>query len=281
MDAQVPRTKLTLVAGSIADDLSCVALADAVQALEELREPKQVRLIGGQMVSLLAARWDLGARFYRETKDVDVGIHKLALNDGSVVARLEGRGYEKRAGNRFGRTLDDLDIKVSKRAGEPDLVAMIDLLIPSYTSRIQDSVPAGGIVTTEVPGLAAALQRDPVRLELDVVRLNKAQLSIHVLLPDEASALILKTLAWDIRHKDTDAADIWRCLEVADAAGVQPSAFESDDGQKVRALLGQEFAQAAGAVMKNIRAYYQLSPDETTRRRTRIRALLGRVFGSG
>ena len=39
MDTQVPRTKLTLVAGSVADDLGYVSLADAVQALEELREP--------------------------------------------------------------------------------------------------------------------------------------------------------------------------------------------------------------------------------------------------
>lgn len=153
MDAQVPRTNLTLVAGSVADDLSYVALADAVQALEKLREPEHCRLIGGQ--------------------------------------------------------------------------------------------------------------------------------SFSVLIPDDVSALILKTLAWDIRYKDTDAADIWRCLEIAYAAGVQPSAFESDDGRMVRALLQQEFAQDDGAVMKNIREYYQLPQDATTRRRTRIRALIGRVFGSG
>lgn len=38
-------------------------------------------------------------------------------------------------------------------------------------------------------------------LDLEVVRLNGKHASLSILVPDEPAALILKVLAWDIRHK--------------------------------------------------------------------------------
>ncbi len=43
--------------------------------------------------------------------------------------------------------------------------------------------------------------------------------------PDEVAALVLKAFATRVRSKATDVVDLWRCLEVALAAGVQPSDF--------------------------------------------------------
>jgi len=190
MGSEVPKPHLRLRAGSVADELSYIALADLSDALGAVQKPEHCRLIGGHMVTLLANRWDLGAGLFRETKYADVGVHKVALVSGEVVSRLQARGYEQKAGNRFGRTPEDLDIDVSNHEEAPALVAMIDLLIPSYDSRIRDSVPVGDIVTTEVPGLANALARDPVVLALDVVRLNGDCMNFSVLVPDESSALI-------------------------------------------------------------------------------------------
>lgn len=280
MDAELPRRHLRLHAGSLAEDLGYVALADLADALRVVRQPEHYRLIGGHMVTLLAARWDLGRKLFRETKDADVGAYKVALVGGEVVARLRDMGYEQIAGNRFGRLVTDLDIEVPGSADGPDQMAVIDLLIAGRDSRKRDSVRVGGIVTTEVPGLATALARESVELELEVVRLNGEHASFAILVPDEAAALILKALAWDVRHGDRDAADIWRCLEITNAAGVRPAAFETDDGRKVRDLLRHEFVVSEGEAMKAVRRYYGLSKEETTRRRTRIRALITRVLGT-
>ncbi|MGF1617992.1 MAG: hypothetical protein ACFCU2_09350 [Acidimicrobiia bacterium] len=54
-----PLNKISLRATSLADDLGFVALADLATALESDDEVPY-RVIGGQMVMVLAARWGLG-----------------------------------------------------------------------------------------------------------------------------------------------------------------------------------------------------------------------------
>ena len=54
------------------------------------------------------------------------------------------------------------------------------------------------------------------------------------------SALVLKAQATRIRSKDTDVADIWRCLEIAFAAGVGPEDFaggvRAESAELIRSL---------------------------------------------
>lgn len=72
MAAGAPLSRLVLAAASVADDLGYVALHDVSQALGDVAT--EYRIIGGHMVTMLAARWQLGAELHRETRDVDLGV---------------------------------------------------------------------------------------------------------------------------------------------------------------------------------------------------------------
>jgi hypothetical protein len=85
MAADPPLSHLVLAAASVADDLGFVALADLRTALGE--ETGDYRIIGGHMVTTLAARWQLGAGLYRETGDADLGISPVVVRDRDVVGR--------------------------------------------------------------------------------------------------------------------------------------------------------------------------------------------------
>jgi len=99
MAAGTPLSTLALGATSVADDLGYVALYDLAVALEGVTA--DYRVIGGHMVTMLAARWQLGASLYRETGDVDLGIPPVVVRDQRVVSRLKRIHYLQVAGNRF------------------------------------------------------------------------------------------------------------------------------------------------------------------------------------
>jgi hypothetical protein len=65
MAVGTPLTRIALGATSVAEDLGYVALADLARALGGITE--DYRVIGGHMVTVLAARWQLGHDLYRET----------------------------------------------------------------------------------------------------------------------------------------------------------------------------------------------------------------------
>jgi hypothetical protein len=67
--------------------------------------------------------------------------------------------------------------------------------------------------------------RAPVKLALDLRRLNGDALSVSLLFPDEISALTLKAFATRVRMKPTDIVDVWRCLEICLAAGADFTDF--------------------------------------------------------
>ncbi len=106
MASSTPLTSLTLGAGSVTDDLGYVALSDLASALEDIAADS--RVIGGHMVTMLAARWQLGADLYRETGDVDLGIPPIVAREQHVVSRLKDIKYKQVAGNRFARELADI-----------------------------------------------------------------------------------------------------------------------------------------------------------------------------
>ena len=98
MAAGTPLTRLTLGAASVTDDLGYVALSDPARALGDIAA--DCRVIGGHMVTVLAARWRLGHELYRETGDVDLGITPIVARDHHVVGRLKDLDYTQVAGNR-------------------------------------------------------------------------------------------------------------------------------------------------------------------------------------
>jgi hypothetical protein len=278
MAAEPPLSRLVLGASSVAEDLGYVALADLGRALGT-GAGTNYRVIGGHMVTALVVRWRLGADLYRETGDTDLGVPPVVVRDQRIIERLGELGYERVAGNRFARTLHDVPVRVAGDRDEPQR-ATIDVLIPAYTSRARnDRRVSDNLVTTEVLGLSTALKRPAVLLDLELHRLNGERRGVEIAFPDEVAALVLKGFATRVRNKATDVVDVWRCLEVAFAAGVGPdefalgvpaeaaahirTLFERRDGPGMRALLGEQGLSAAGA-------------DE---RYTRVRALIARVLG--
>lgn len=171
MAVGTPLTRITLGAASVADDLGYVALADLARALRGITE--DYRVIGGHMVTVLAARWQLGHGLYRETGDVDFGIPPIVARDFNLVSRLKDLNYKQVAGNRFARGLSDIPVGMKERGDSGDPEALIDVLVPAYTSRPRENVQVGeDLFATEVPGLLQALARPPVTIVLELRRLN-------------------------------------------------------------------------------------------------------------
>jgi hypothetical protein len=279
MDTGTPLTRLTLAAASVTDDLGYVALNDLAHALGNVTD--DYRVIGGHMVTVLAARWQLDHELYRETGDVDLGVPPIVVRDHNIVSRLKDLNYLQVAGNRFARGLSDIPAGVSKKDGSKDPEAYIDVLVPAYTSRARENVQVGeDLFTTEVPGLQLALARPPAIIALELRRLNGETLQCELPFADEVSALVLKAFATTVRSKDTDIADIWRCLEIAFAAGVGPENFASgvraESAKVIRALFGTLHDAPIAAFASGQR----LAAEAADIRLTRIRALITQVLGS-
>lgn len=276
MAAEAPLSRLVLGAASVADDLGHVALSDLAVALAS--EGTGYRIIGGHMVTALVARWRLGADLHRETGDTDLGVAPVIVRDQDLIDRLRDAGYEKIEGNRFARTMTDVPVEVTG-ASHPPRRAIIDVLVPAYTSRARQSRRiSDDLVTTEVLGLATALNRPPVMLDLELHRLNGERLEASLAFPDEVGAVILKAFATRVRTKDTDVVDVWRCLEVALAAGVVPDAFGEGDAAKAAVIVRALFDRRDGAGMNALQNHQQLSGVAADERFTRLRALIERTL---
>lgn len=275
MAADPPLNHLVLAATSVADDVGFVALADLATTVGGGQT--HYRVIGGHMVTALAARWGLGADLHRETGDTDLGVPPFVVEDHDIVGRLRDLGYHSIAGNRFARQLGDIPAGLGTNGGDLP-AATIDVLIPAYTSRARQSRRVGDdLVTTEVPGLALALQRPPVELDLEMHRLNDSVVRTRIAFPDEVSALILKGHARTVRSKPTDIVDLWRCLEIGLAAGLSPGDFNFEEGQQSVDILQRLFEHRDGVGMTDLITEQRLSERGATTRFTRIRALLDRV----
>ncbi|MAT04263.1 MAG: hypothetical protein CL424_04370 [Acidimicrobiaceae bacterium] len=265
---------VVLRSGSLAEDGGFVALADVA----EVARGVNYRLIGDHMVQLLAARWNLDAELFRLTGDADLGVPPIAVQKPTLVDALLDRGYERSDGNRFGRTLATGSSGPNASAGAR---AVVDVLVPAYSSRTRSNVRfADHLVTTEVPGLAFALRREPVVLSLELHRLGGEVFEIDVTVPDEVSALALKTLATTVRQKSTDFSDIWRCLEICFAAGLGPDSFsDHDDIVRSVELVTSLFADLDGVGMRMVVEDRRLNEQAAAALHTRIRALSARLFG--
>lgn len=274
MDPRPPLSQLVLPATSVADDLGFVALADMATAAAEC----EYRLIGGHMLTMLVARWQLGAEMYRETLDTDLGIPPTVAADPAVVDNLLALQYEQTAGDRFERKVSDLAQAVPDR----EATAVIDVLVPSYTSRARKNRRHGDrLVVTEALGLATALQRPAIEMSVVMHRLDGEILEAELLVPDEVSALTLKAFATTVRSKSTDVVDIWRCLEVAYAAGVRSGEFDRGEPLEAASIVRLLFRNRQGHGIRALTDQMKLSSEGADARFTRLRALIDRVLGPG
>jgi hypothetical protein len=190
------------------------------------------------------------------------------------------QGYQRTAGNRFARIVDDIPVELTG-ISQPEREAIIDILVPAYTSRPRQNLKFGNhLVTTEVPGLAFALNRGPTEMSLELHRLNGQTLDIMLAFPDEVGALVLKSLASAVRSRPTDVVDIWRCLEVAFAAGLGPSDFREGIPAEGAAIVRSMFASRDGQGMTALVSQQRMSGPSADARFTRLRALITRVLGS-
>lgn len=277
MASSAPLSSLTLGATSVTDDLGYVALSDLARALGDIAE--DYRVIGGHMVTMLVARWQLGPSLHRETGDVDLGIPPVVARDQHLVDRLKDLKYEQVAGNRFARKLADIPAGMMGENSSGSQETFIDVLIPAYTSRAHENVRVGdGLFTTEVLGLQLALARPAVTMALTLHRLNGQALQCELPFADELSALVLKSLATKVRFKDTDVADIWRCLEVAVAAGLVPADFERGVRADAAGIIRTLFTARHGSAMTALAREQHLSDGAADQRFTRVQALIAQVL---
>jgi hypothetical protein len=158
--------------------------------------------------------------------------------------------------------------------------AYIDVLVPAYTSRARNNKRIGNsLVLTEAHGLADALLRPPIQLELEMHRLNGEVLRADLSFADEVSALVLKASTTQIRSKDTDIVDIWRCLEICNAAQIGPDSFLAGAPAEAADVVRALFSSREGAGIAAIASSQNLSVQAADIRYTRISALVERTFG--
>jgi hypothetical protein len=258
--------RLVLASLSGAMDGGLTAIAEVADVLGEAGALDQCRLIGGVTVLLHQMRLEINLPL-RVTGDADFGLPRLLLKDAAIVDAIEARGYQKVLGNRWERPLD------------ATRTAAVDLLVPAYRSRARDTVKVGDIVTTEVPGLAEALRRPGIKVDVQVVLTDGSSLTTTVVIPDAASTLGLKAWARTVRNEERDAQDLWRCLEIALADGVTVATFTADPSLgEIIPILQRELGPEGSSVADITRA---VPPDEAARRRTRLRALVAAVAGVG
>lgn len=257
-------SRIVLASLSAAMDGGFTAVADVSAAMATSGTTDQYRLIGGVAVMLHVERLGLDLPL-RATGDADFGVPPYVLREPDLIDAIEAQGYHKVAGNRWERRIDE------RR------VAAVDLLIPTYRSRARDSVTVGSVVTSEVPGLAEALQRPPVTVDIQLVLTDGGTLSTSIALPDAVGMLALKTLVRTVRTEERDVGDLWRCLEIAAAEGVEPATFDSSEPlEGVRAALWRELGPD-GTALDVLTA--GLKDDPAAQLRTRVRALLTETVG--
>jgi hypothetical protein len=245
-------------------DGGLTAITEVASVLAGAGKLEESRLIGGGTVLLHQQRLAIDLPL-RATADADFGLPPYLLREPELITAIEDRGYQKVMGNRWERRIDDAR------------VAAVDLLVPAYRSRARDTVRIGDIVTTEVPGLADELRRPGVTVDIDIALTNGPSIAAKVAIPDPAATLGLKAWARVVRNEDRDADDLWRCLEIAHAAGVTAEVLRDDAtlGQIVP-ILERELG-TTGASIRVITG--GLTEAEAARRCTRIRALLTEVAG--
>jgi hypothetical protein len=94
---------VVLPSTSRAQDLGYLALNDVVAITVSFEA--DYRLVGGHMVTLLIAAYNVTDAPERETADADLGADFEVIADPRLAEALKALGYASVAGNRFSRKL--------------------------------------------------------------------------------------------------------------------------------------------------------------------------------
>jgi hypothetical protein len=140
----VVRRRVELVASAFADELSLRALAE----ITEITADQNVRVIGGQMASLLLAAFPVAGIGARRTRDADTAITTELAGSGVLHERLLEHGYAATSGNSYTRPVPALAVPDGPL---PELA--VDLLVPSFDGRFRPQ-EHGGRAFDAAPGLA-------------------------------------------------------------------------------------------------------------------------------
>lgn len=254
------RQQLVVASTSRASDGGYLALADVAEIAEHMKADH--RIVGGHMVTLLVEACGASERvLMRETVDVDFGAMPEVISDSRLPDALRAKEYRaSEAANRFSRRVDDQD-------GGLNLI--VDVLAPSFQASLVPNQQHGDLVVDEIPGLSLALARDPVHLDLQVRLLNGRVVPMVLRLPDVASALCIKALAYRSRAAHKDEMDIWRLMNAYHAAGLDDDAWPTsptfDDAAEI---LVRYFGRTGASGLK------RMSREEQARMRVMVKRAL-------
>lgn len=200
------KRSVELVVTAYADELSIRSLAE----ISAITADQNVRIIGGQMTSLLLNAFPVLGIDVRRTRDADAAITTELAGSGVIHQRLVDYGYTATSGNSYTRPVPELAV-----AGRPVPELTVDLLVPSLDGRFQPQ-EHGGRAFDAAPGLAPALAADPITIDAAARILNGATLEFTVRVPTVELALVIKALAYGSRLQPRDVEDIYRLLEIVD-----------------------------------------------------------------
>lgn len=239
----------------------------AAKDLAEIAATLEVdyRLVGGNSVSLLVAASGAASTVPgRETADADFGAAFEVIGDPRLPAALIARGYDQFGGNQFLRIVED-------SSGRLELA--VDLLVPSFSGQLETNQEYGGLSVDAIPGLAVALARPAVEVEVEALLTNGATLHTVLALPDLPSALCLKAYAYAGRLHARDALDIWRLLEAAAGSRVDSAAWPTGaTGKDAARILHRSFGSIGSQALRHV------SDDRAIQ--TRVRALVQQIVPS-
>src|SRR5690349_1004437 len=123
---------------------------------------------------------------------------------GQMASLLLTHGYVATSGNNYIRPVPDL-----ATAGGPMPELAVDLLVPSLDGRfhLQEH---GGRAFDAAPGLALALEMEPIVIEVGARLLDGSRCQFTVRVPTVEYAVVIKAMSYGSRSQVRDVEDIHR-----------------------------------------------------------------------
>ena len=226
-------TTIRIRSDSRLTDAGLTSLVEAAQVCVPVR---RWFIVGGHMVNLHVLNSGLRLAT-RPTLDSDLAVTRRTVTQGDLLYRLRALGYRTPTfPNRFERQVDGLDTS-------------IDLVVQSYSTKHEPNVDIDDRNFDGMPAVSEALDRDPVVIELEVVRTDGIELAATVRIPDIVSAIAMKSFAVAERSNPGDAVDLGQLLHVARAAGVESGVWPKGKAfEAAKAQLSAQFDRPGTAL---------------------------------
>jgi len=247
--------KVVLAIDGDADRVVAAALSDLDPVLSQLQG--RVLLVGGLMQRIWLHLRPVTGIAPRATADVDLGIDKkglrLTADSQRIGPLLEERGYEARPGEdgfRFEKRLQHGSI-------------LVDLLIAKGASRSEPPILEKGIETIAAPGLAYALSRPSVLVEVTFADGDDLTV-VELPMPTLDAAFVLKAALVGVRRRpdrlERDTVDALMlagaCASDADAVeALSEARSKSKEVRRSLALLDNGFDSPERAQARRVIGY--------------------------